>query len=195
MSNEKKCYNYFIKNMKFNTAVASGILANIKYESGFNPKAKGDGGTSFGICQWHNERYKNLKNYCKKFGLEYKSIEAQLEFLNYELNKNYKTMITYFKKLANNSDGSYKAGYKWCYDFERPAKKKEQSIKRGNIAKVYFKKYYVNPKSKEVYYVVKKGDNLTKIAKSFNTSIEVLVKLNNIKNKNLIYVNQKLRVK
>ena len=62
MSNEQKCYNYFTKTMNLNCAGACGILANIKYESGFNPKAKGDGGTSYGICQWHNNRYTNLKN-------------------------------------------------------------------------------------------------------------------------------------
>lgn len=47
----------------------------------------------------------------------------------------------------------------------------------------------------KIYYVVKSGDNLTKIAKKFNTSVDKIVKLNNIKNKNLIFVGQKLRVK
>lgn len=45
------------------------------------------------------------------------------------------------------------------------------------------------------YYTVVKGDNLTKIAKKYNTTVDELVRLNNIKNKNLIYVGQKLRVK
>ena len=49
--------------------------------------------------------------------------------------------------------------------------------------------------SKEEYYIVKLGDTLSKIAKTYNTSVDNLVKLNNIKNKNLIYVGQKLRVK
>lgn len=42
-------------------------------------------------------------------------------------------------------------------------------------------------------YVVKKGDNLTKIAKLHNTSVDKLVNLNNIKNKNLISVGQKIK--
>ena len=42
------------------------------------------------------------------------------------------------------------------------------------------------------YYIVKKGDTLTKIAKMFNTTVNELVNLNNIKNKNLIYVGQKI---
>lgn len=46
-----------------------------------------------------------------------------------------------------------------------------------------------------VYYIVKSGDTLTAIAKKFGTTVQQLVKLNGIKNPNLIYVNQKLRVK
>lgn len=46
-----------------------------------------------------------------------------------------------------------------------------------------------------VYHVVKAGDNLTKIAKTYGTTVDAIVKLNGLKNKNLIRVNQKLRVK
>lgn len=45
------------------------------------------------------------------------------------------------------------------------------------------------------YYTVVKGDNLTKIAKKYKTTVAQLVKLNSIKNPNLIYAGQKLRVK
>lgn len=44
------------------------------------------------------------------------------------------------------------------------------------------------------YYQVKKGDNLSKIAKENNTTVEKLVKINTIKNPNLIYVGQKIRI-
>jgi hypothetical protein len=43
-------------------------------------------------------------------------------------------------------------------------------------------------------YTVKKGDTLTAIAKKYKTTVSNLAKLNNIKNVNLIYVNQKLKV-
>lgn len=43
-------------------------------------------------------------------------------------------------------------------------------------------------------YTVKSGDNLTKIANKFRTTVQVLVDLNNIKNKNLIYVGQVLKL-
>lgn len=46
-----------------------------------------------------------------------------------------------------------------------------------------------------ITYIVKKGDNLTKIAKKYNTTVAKLVSDNKIKNKNLIYVGQKLVIK
>lgn len=52
-----------------------------------------------------------------------------------------------------------------------------------------------NTNTTKKYYVVKKGDNLSKIAKGYKTTVSKLVALNNIKDKNKIYVNQKLRVK
>lgn len=45
-----------------------------------------------------------------------------------------------------------------------------------------------------VYYTVKRGDNLTKIAKAYNTTVTQLVVWNKIVNPNLIYVGQVLIV-
>ena len=47
----------------------------------------------------------------------------------------------------------------------------------------------------EEYYIVKYGDTLWAISRRFNTTVDELVALNNIANRNLIYVGQKLRVK
>lgn len=43
-------------------------------------------------------------------------------------------------------------------------------------------------------YTVVKGDNLTKIAKKYGTTVDALVKLNGIKNKNLINVGQVIKL-
>lgn len=61
--------------------------------------------------------------------------------------------------------------------------------KHGKLPYLNYSKAYNN------VYVVKKGDTLSGIAKKYNTSVEKLVKDNNIKNKNLIYVGQKLIIK
>lgn len=49
--------------------------------------------------------------------------------------------------------------------------------------------------SEPKYYVVKNGDTLSEIADEFGTTVDQLVKWNNIYNPNLIYVGQKLRVR
>ena len=45
------------------------------------------------------------------------------------------------------------------------------------------------------YYIIKSGDTLSAIAKKYGTTVNQLVQWNNIKNPNLIYPNQKIRVK
>ena len=50
-------------------------------------------------------------------------------------------------------------------------------------------------KQSAIYYIVKKGDTLSAIASKYNTTYQELAKLNNIKNPNLIYVDQKLLIK
>lgn len=48
--------------------------------------------------------------------------------------------------------------------------------------------------SSTVYYTVKKGDTLSWIAKRYGTTVSILVSLNKIKNPNLIYPNQKIKI-
>lgn len=47
----------------------------------------------------------------------------------------------------------------------------------------------------EEYYIVKYGDTLWRISRRFNTTVDKLVALNYIANRNLIVVGQKLRIK
>lgn len=49
--------------------------------------------------------------------------------------------------------------------------------------------------SNKEYYTVQSGDNLSNIAKKYGTTVNQLVSWNNIKNTNLIYIGQNLRVK
>lgn len=52
-----------------------------------------------------------------------------------------------------------------------------------------------DPEPQEMYYTVQRGDNLSKIAKQFGTTVSQLAAWNNIRNVNLIYSGQVLRVK
>ena len=143
LTNEQRIYNYLVGTMKLNTAGACGVLANIEYESNFKLGTISDGGTSYGICQWHKSRWTALKNYCKKNGLDPTTLNGQLAYLNYELNtKSYKKILNYIRSVDNTAKGAYNAGHYWCYYFEVPANRASKSVTRGNTAKnKYWKKY------------------------------------------------------
>lgn len=90
----------------------------------------------------------------------------------------YKTLLAYVKKSKL---------YKYAYNVS------------GSVMHLHIKPTQLKPEPEPTpakeYYVVKKGDTLSKIAKKYKTTVAQLVKWNNIKNKNLIKVGQKLRVK
>lgn len=134
-ANEGKVYQYIVNNMGLNDAAACGIMANIQSESSFNPHALGDNGTSYGLCQWHNGRWTNLKNYCSSRGLDSTTVEGQLQFLQYELTNSYKGVWNRLKSVADSAEGAYDAAYYWCYNFEIPANRANVSVTRGNLAK------------------------------------------------------------
>lgn len=79
--------------------------------------------------------------------------------------------------------------------------KKYIKSKKYYMGKKYkFLGFILNPvdfgkKAKKIYYIVKKGDTLTSIARKYKTTTIQLAKLNNLKDINLIKVGQKLRVK
>ena len=133
-SNEYIIYNFLIREMGYNHAAACGVMANIKYESGYRPTVNGDSGTSYGICQWHLGRKTNLINYCTDNGWDYNTLEAQLEFLKYEIQTRYPAVHNYLKSVPNTPEGAYDAGYYFCFNFEAPAARTAQSTARGNYA-------------------------------------------------------------
>ena len=134
-SNEHVIYAFLTGEMGLNRAAAMGVMANIKYESGYNPNCNGDGGTSYGICQWHAGRKTNLIAYCEDQGLDYTALQAQMRFFKYELSRSYPSVLSYLKGVENTADGAYDAGYYFCFNYEAPAARTSQSTKRGNYAK------------------------------------------------------------
>ena len=51
-----------------------------------------------------------------------------------------------------------------------------------------------NISKKYIVYTVRRGDSLWKIANKYNTTVNQLVSINNIKNPDRIYINQKIRI-
>lgn len=84
---------------------------------------------------------------------------------------------------------------KWDNGEERIRKLTEAGYNAKEVQDLVNKKLGINKEPAVEYYTVVKGDNLTKIAKKFGTTVNQLVSWNNIKNKNLIYAGQKLRVR
>ena len=130
-------YNFLIDEMGLNSAAACGVLANIEKESDFNPNLYGDSGSSYGICQWHNGRFDNLKKFCNQNGYSWTTLEGQLHFLKYELETQKSTTGYILDKLdvPNTAEGAYTAAYNWCYYFERPSNKVAKSEARGESAR------------------------------------------------------------
>lgn len=84
---------------------------------------------------------------------------------------------------------------KWGNGEARKKKLTDAGYDYQAVQDIVNKKLGVSNQPKVEYYTVQKGDNLTKIAKKFGTTVNQLVSWNNIKNKNLIYAGQKLRVR
>ena len=124
-------YNYLTGTYGYNKAAACGILANIRYESNFNPDI---GDYYYGLCQWGGSRQSNLFNYCKSNSLDASSIEGQLEYLDYEMTSSYPGVKNYLLSVENSASGAYSAAEYFCQNFEGAA----SSEGRGDLAASYF---------------------------------------------------------
>ncbi len=140
-SNELTIYTYLRRELGCNEAVACGILANIYYESGFNPEAYNSNGGYYGLCQWGDKRKERLYDYCGGLGLSAGSLEGQLKFIQYELQTNEAKVWTMLQEIENTADGAYDAGWKWAQYYERCAS--YHYYERAHRAEtVYFPKYH-----------------------------------------------------
>jgi len=134
-TNEELCYAFLVKVAGYSHAAACGVVANIKYESGFKPGSIGDSGKSLGICQWYSSRRQHMIDWCKKNSLDPESLLGQLYYLKYDLEQRYTAVGKYLKGVENTADGAYDAAYYFCYHYERPANKASKAETRGNYAK------------------------------------------------------------
>ena len=137
--NEAAVVQYCMEKLGLNTAATCGILANIYCESGFRTNAIGDGGTSVGICQWHNSRWTNLRNFVPD---DWQTLDGQLRFMRKELLGRYRDTLDYLRAVPDDEQGAYDAAYYWCMHYEMPDRILSRSTTRGYLAKnVYWKRY------------------------------------------------------
>lgn len=127
-------YNSLRDNFGFNHAAACAVLANAYHESGYNYTILGDGGTSYGIFQWHASRWSNLKNWCEANGYDWQNADGQIAYLKEEFSTGYKSVLDYLLNLEDSDTGAFDGAYYMCVHFEKPADTYGQANKRGTAA-------------------------------------------------------------
>lgn len=110
-----------------------------------------------------------------KYGVHQYSFTGRISGCNGDVDCN-KTTIDYHKKIVEAGCNGYK---------------KSPSSKKDDKTTTTTKK----PESKTVTYTVKRGDTLSAIAAKYGTTVSKIAKDNNIKNANVIYAGQKLKIK
>lgn len=139
--NQDFCYNYITQNLGLSKAIACGIMGNINDESGFKISSTGDGGTSYGLIQWHNERWDGLVNFCNQNGYPVDSLEGQLEWMWWEFNNTESDAWSTMSGVPNTSEGARTAGANMCIHYERPSDKYNKAIGRGQNAVNFYQMY------------------------------------------------------
>jgi hypothetical protein len=99
---------------------AIGMLANIKHESGFNPTAIGDKGTSIGLFQHHASRAESLKKFA---GSSWQDWRKQVDFALQEKGT-YNFLKSDFKTPEEASEW-------WTIKWEVPSNKYEKAKQRA----------------------------------------------------------------
>ena len=149
-------------------AQACGILANIEYESSYNPNAWYKN-ISYGLCQWQGSRLKVFQD-TYKTEAQRASIYNQISYLFTELNgkeKNAynKSIVPYTK---NTADEAYNVGKMFCLKFERPLDQTTNPVKRGNKAKELFAMNFTTTTSSSIKKSSKKTSTVSKL-KTYTT--------------------------
>lgn len=201
MSNKDQVF-YALRGRGLSLAAVSGIMANIRKESNYNPKAKGDSGTSYGLCQWHNARWTALKNYCTVNGLDVNTIPAQIEFLLYEMEKSYSTVYTHIMNQPDTVLGAGEVAYIMCKKYEIPANAEQSAQARKQLAYTLFDEYHgapitapAMPDGGYVNYIIQRGDSVSELAEKYGCTMEQILSFNpEIKNPDLIRVGDLLRI-
>ena len=134
-ANKKEIYAYLTGTLGCSRASACGILANIERESGYNPQAQivdTNGKLSYGLCQWNGPRNIALQDFCAKNGLDYTTVNGQLQYLRSELKSSEARAWSYMQGFSNSLEGARGAGLTWASKFERCARSDWE--RRGKLA-------------------------------------------------------------
>lgn len=120
---------------------ACGVLASIQGESSFNPKALGDHGHAFGLCQVHEDRARLIRDGdgkgipgCGIDLLLMPPVSDQIRAIWHELNYSERRALRELRATTT----AYDAGVAFCKFYERPARPDVDCPKRGAWARDWF---------------------------------------------------------
>ncbi len=163
-------------------------------------------GHGYGLLQWtYWSRKSELLDFAQSGKNSIGDWEMQLDFADMELKQGFKTL---YRELQDTTDMKATCD-KFMVEFENPYDKSEGAKDRRYQFALAIKALLEDTEAEEetpapvtpapddpqeTVYTVKIRDTLSKIAKKFGTTYKVLAAYNGIKNPNLIYVNQKIRI-
>lgn len=128
----------------YSKAAICAIFANMEHESGFRKDALGDyingQPTSYGLCQWHDSRWTDLKNYCKEHGYDESSLEGQVAFMDHELQTGYKDVYDKLMSVDDTIEGAKEASKYWTIYYEKPKYKEQRAIERAESIGAYWER-------------------------------------------------------
>lgn len=118
-SNGERIYNY-LRSQGLSPEQSAGVIGNLAAESNLDPEAYNPndvGQPAGGIAQWRGSRLDELKSYASSNNLDWRTLDAQLPFLMYELET--KSYLGYGALL--NSKSVEESTRVFEKKFERPA--------------------------------------------------------------------------
>ena len=116
-----------------NLAGVAGILANLQFESGFDPNKIGDMGFAYGLCQWRGPRLDDMVSFCEENGLNPVQMESQLYYLAHDLRENYIYTYDLIRMLGDSEDAAMMATYYFCAYYEAPLSPDDESPPREEL--------------------------------------------------------------
>jgi hypothetical protein len=105
----------------------AGVLVNASAESGFDPSAWGDNGTSYGVFQHHGSRLEAMQRWS---GSQTPSLNQQLDYTWMELQTSKSGTLA----ALHGSTSSGQAGAVWSSGFEAPGGGAAEGFRRGAAA-------------------------------------------------------------
>lgn len=190
--NPKNMENIYESRLGYNDetytkAVDDGTYTNFAHDS-----------CGYGLAQWtYCTRKQKLLNFAKSENVSIGDLDMQLNFCVNEIKGNYPGVWESLKDAASVICPSYQV----LRYYENPADQsgRAQNI-RAKCGESFYNEFHCNDEkskgdSDHNVYTVKPGDTLSEIARRFNTTVVNLAELNGIRNVNLIYPGQPLKLR